>query len=31
VGRIHDKNDILDAVHRFFHAIVEDPPMPLKQ
>ena len=30
VGRIHDKNDILDAVHRFFHAIVEGPPMPLK-
>ncbi len=31
VGRIHDKDDILDAVHRFFHAIVEGPPMPLKQ
>ena len=31
VGRIHDKNDILDAVHRFFHAVVEVFPGPLKQ
>ena len=31
VGRIHDKNDILDAVHRFFHAIAEGSPMSLKQ
>ncbi|MGA3206736.1 MAG: tRNA dihydrouridine synthase DusB [Syntrophales bacterium] len=31
VGRIHDKNDILDAVHGFFRAIVEGPPMSLKQ
>jgi tRNA-dihydrouridine synthase B len=31
VGRIHDKNDILDAVHRFFHAIEEGSPMSLKQ
>jgi tRNA-dihydrouridine synthase B len=23
VGRIHDKNTILDAVHRFFHVVVE--------
>jgi nifR3 family TIM-barrel protein len=28
VGRIHDKNAILDAVHRFFHAVVEVPPDP---
>lgn len=31
VGRIHDKNDILDAVHGFFRAIAESPPIPLKQ
>jgi nifR3 family TIM-barrel protein len=28
VGRIHDKNAILDTVHRFFHAVVEVPPDP---
>lgn len=30
-GRIHDKNDILDAVHRFFHATGEGFPLPLKE
>jgi nifR3 family TIM-barrel protein len=28
VGRVHDKNAILDAVHRFFHAAVEVLPDP---
>lgn len=31
VGRIHDKNDILDAVQRFFHAVAEGLPISLKQ
>jgi len=28
VGTIHDKNAILDAVHRFLHAVIEVPPDP---
>jgi nifR3 family TIM-barrel protein len=31
VGRIHGKNDILAAVHRFFHTVVEGLPMSLKE